>query len=159
MLEQASEKLTSLDFTLLAYSTLPPPPGGQPRWRPQFPVLLYWDRFVLSAEKPLLTHFKNILDLVSSFSGSHFKIMDQWTFSHEILHHFCVLWSLWTWIASSWHLCYVVFLDWPRSFPRKWWNLVSLCVYILLYLAVCTLAYSVGKHPPTDKLLTDLNKH
>ena len=109
--------------------------------------------------KPLLTHFKNILDLVSSFSGSHFKIMDQWTYSHEILHHFCVLWSLWTWIASSWHLCYVVFLDWPRSFPRKWWNLVSLCVYILLYLAVCTLSYSVGKHPPTDKLLTDLNKH
>ena len=32
------------------YSALPPP-GGQPRWRPQSPLaLLYWDRFVLSAE-------------------------------------------------------------------------------------------------------------
>ena len=85
----------------------------------QSPVLLYSDCFVPSAE----TSADAIQEYswpCSLFSLGH--ICHNCFVLHWILRHLCVHGSFWTWIASSLHLRYVVCLDWPRSFPSKWWN-------------------------------------
>ena len=143
------------------YPPLNAPPGGRPRWRPVL-GLLFSDSFVRQL-KPLLTHFKNSLALVPSISLSILNVSNYWSFSYSFTIYTCIREASTTvGLHHLWHLCYVAFLDWPRSFPRKWWNLFSLCVYRLIYLLVLQHFFSVGQSPHTNKLskdLTQTNKH
>ena len=143
------------------YPPLNAPPGGLPRWRPVL-GLLFSDSFVPQL-KPLLTHFKNSLALVPSFSLSILSVSDCGSFSYEIFHHLSVhsRGFYYSWIASS--LASVL-----RSLSRL---ASKLSTQVMKFILTVCLSPDISSSPPTflfswlksthklSKDLTQTNKH
>merc|ERR1711963_226850 len=91
--------------------------------------------------KPLLTHFKNSLALVPSFSLSILSVSDCGSFSYEIFHHIYVhsRGFFYSWIASS--LASVL-----RSLSRL---ASKLSTQVMKFIHAVCLSPDISSSPPT----------